>query len=429
MSRFANLVATIENLSESGALGATEDALEAAQTAADVAEGNAEVIKDAGELDNIDTGIEDAFEAQDKIEDLIEAAEETAQNGGMSDKEAKLLEISHESIMSTLGMGHRTTGLSANPVASLESYASAQTRMPATLVTIESLKDSVKNLGGKIIAALKAALSTVVNFVVGLLRNRALMEKHLNNLKAQVEKLDTNKLKQASSEFTTAAAALSVDGKASEETAHKVLDTARKLVAGSITMSATMKTKADSTPAEAVKAVKDIVEGFGANGDGYGNLTSGRKLKVEVKDDTISVTVADGAAKAEKIAAPSKAAMGALLTKAIDIIKALREMSKTETSLKDAVNAIINRLSEYANVVRSKVGSDDSKKKAEQAAAARKSARIARSVMTKAGGTFPALAFAAVKAVADYVTAGLRNFRGEGENGASGVKTDAPLLK
>lgn len=411
MSRFANLVATIENLSESGALGATEDALEAAQTAADVAEGNAEIIKDAGELDNIDTGIEDAFEAQDKIEDLIEAAEETAQNGGMSDKEAKLLEISHESIMSTLGMGHRTTGLSANPVASLESYASAQTRMPATLVTIESLKDSVKNLGGKIIAALKAALSTVVNFVVGLLRNRALMEKHLNNLKAQVEKLDAAKLKMKETSFTGGAAALTLDGKANSGTALLILDTARRLVSSSITLSSVIKTKADSTPEEANKAVKDAVESIGTNGDGFGYLTKGRKVKFEIKEDVGTVSVTEVGKTAEKIDAPSKKEMSELLTDAIAVIKTMREMSKTETNFKDAVNKIINRLSEVANVVRSKIGSEESKKKAEEAAASRKSARVARAVMTKAGGTFPSLAFAAVKAVADYVSAGIRNYQ------------------
>lgn len=430
MSRFASILSTVESLSESGQLGATEDALEAAQTATDVAEGNAEVIEGTGAIENLDTGIEDAFEAEDKIEDLLEAAEETMQEGGMSESEAKLLEVSHESIMSTLGMGHRTSGLSNNPILSMESYGSEQTRLSATMATVESLKDSAKTIATNIAKALKAALTTVINFIVGLLRNRGLMEKHLNNLKSQVDKLDTTKYSKAKEDFATAAGPLTVDGKASVATANQILDSAKKVVAAAVTISSVLKTKADADPEEAVTAVRSAVTGIGRNGDGYGHLTAGRHLKIEEKEGTINVTASEGSAKADKIAAPSKQEMAGLLTKALDVIKGLREFEKTQTKLKDAVEAIIARLNEYTSVVRSKIGTEESKKKGEEAAKARKTARVARTIMTKAGGIMPSLAFAAVKAVADYVTAGLRNYRGEGGTaaGKTGSAPDVPRL-
>lgn len=426
MSRFAHIISTVENLSESGALGATEDALEAAQTATDVAEGNAEVIEGAGAIDNMDTGIEDAFEAENKIEDLLEAAEETMKDGGMSESEAKLLEVSHESIMSTLGMGHRTSGLSANPVLSMESYGSAQTRLSATMATVESLKENAKSIAANIVRALKAALATVVNFIVGLLRNRALMEKHLNNLKSQVDKIDTTKYSKSKEDFATAAGPLTVDGKASVATANQILDSAKKVIAAAVTISSVLKTKADADPDEAVAAVRAAVTGIGRHGDGYGHLTAGRHLKIEEKEGSINVTASEGSAKADKIAAPSKQEMSGLLGKALEVIRGLREFEKTQTKLKDAVDAIIARLNEYTSVVRSKVGTEESKKKGEEAAKARKTARVARTIMTKAGGIMPSLAFAAVKAVADYVTAGLRNYRGEGGSAAAGNSGSAP---
>lgn len=436
MSRFANIIATVESLSESGALGATEDALEAAQTATDVAEGNVEVIEGVAEIDNMDTGIEDAFEAEGKIEDLLDAAEETLKEGGMSEAEAKLLEVSHESIMSTLGMGHRNTQLSRNPVCSLESYAGEQTRRSATMVTIESLKDSAMGIAKNIVAALKAALATVLNFIVGLLRNRGLMEKHLNNLKSKVDKIDTTKFKKSKEDFAAAASSLTVDGKASVATATQILESAKKVVAGAITISSVLKTKADADPEEAVSAVRSAVTSIGRHGDGYGHLTGGRHLKIEEKDGVINVTASEGSAKADKIAAPSKQEMSGLLTKALEVIRGLREFEKTQTKLKDAVEAIVARLNEYTSVVRSKIGTEESKKKGEEAAKARKTARVARTIMTKAGGIMPSLAFAAVKAVADYVTAGLRNYRGEGGEGSAAsiggqaaASPDVPRLK
>ena len=88
MAKLGDVIAILEDLSSSGALGATEDALQAEQNATDVAEGNAEMIKDVAEIDSVDTGISDAFDAQDRVEELLEAAKETNAEGGLSEKEA-----------------------------------------------------------------------------------------------------------------------------------------------------------------------------------------------------------------------------------------------------------------------------------------------------------------------------------------------------
>ncbi len=281
-------IVTMENLSESGAMGATEDALAAAETATDVAEGNAEVIEGAGEIDNLDLGIEDAFEAGDHIEELLEAAEGTMKEGGMTEQEAKLLEVSHESIMRSLGMSHRTTSLSKNPIVTIESYGSSQTRQSATIATIESLVSSGKNIVTQLIAALKAAWNTVSNFVAGLLRNRDLMDKHLSNLQAKVKALGDD-LKPRAESFKAGAASLSVDGKASPATARQILQSASSLIAASVTIASSIKVV--TKPDEAAASVEAALTRLPKHGDSYGHLTLGRSIKVKKEDGTISVSI------------------------------------------------------------------------------------------------------------------------------------------
>lgn len=407
--KFGNIVATMESLSEQGALGATEDALEAEQTATDVAEGNVEVTEGAKALEGMDTGIEDAFAAGDKIEDLLENAEETMKEGGMTEGQAKILEITHESIMSSIGMGHRHSGMSKNPLVTLESYASAGTRGSATAVTLEGLMDSAKSIANNIVKALKSLLNTVMNFLAGLVKNRWLMEKHLNNLAAQVEKIEAG-AKPAKDKITGGAAALTVDGKAGVAEAKKILASAGKLCAASAAVAASIKTSKNG--ADAVSSARSAVKLLPKNGDGYGFLTGGRKVSIKEEGESLEVTVSESKG-AKEIAAPSKAEMAGLLKDAKTVLQSLRDVEKAQTPLKDGVNAIIARLGEVANVVRSKVGSEESKKKQAEAAEVKKQARVARALLSKAGGTFPSAAFAAVKGVADYVTAGLKNLKAE----------------
>lgn len=399
-------IITNENLSEQGALGATEDALKAAETAVDVAEGNVEVIEGVEEIDNMDTGIEDAFAAEKQVENLLDAAEETMKDGGMSDKEAKLLEITHESIMASIGMSHRHTNMSKNPVVSMESYVSSQTRKSATMVTIESLKGSGATIIKNIVAALKAAVNTVANFVAGLMRNRAIMAKHLSNLEGKVKAIDTTKHQRAKETFKTAAQALSVDGKASYDTAMKVVKGATDLVLAASHMSAHVNVSESVDKAgAAIKEAAELVK----------HVTHGRTLKVEENDGIVTVAFTEGKA-ADEIHAPTKDEMGKLLTEAKNALEELRKFEKVQTKFKDGVNSIIKRLEEVKDVVRSKFGDDASKAQHSEAADVKKKARQARAVLSKAGGTLPGAAFAAIKATADYVTAGVNNYKSNGEN-------------
>lgn len=411
--KLGDIVSTLENLSEDGQLGATDAAMAAADTAVDVADGNAEVIADTAEIDNIEVAIEDAMEAEDKIDTLLDAAEDTMKEGGMSDKEAKLLEISVESIMSNLGMSHRndTTGRYKSPVSTLEHFA-GDGKGSATLLTIESLKEKAKTVGTTIVAALKAALNSVISFLVRLTKNRALLEKHLTNLQKYVGSIKSDEKKK--DRFTTGAAALSIRGSASVATAKTILSHADKLITASVKISEAIGEKVGT--ADAAKAIESAIEGIGP-------LSHGRELETTIGDNHVTVIFASGKKGAETIEAPTKGQMNELLTQALGVVRRLREYEKTQSKMKAAVDRIIAALGEAYNKGAAVVG-----KRADAAAAqVRANARQARSMMTKAGGSFPSAVFSAVKAVADYVSAGARNLGAEGK--ASGTAPEVPLLK
>lgn len=411
MKNFAQLVLTAEGLSESGALGATEDALAAAQVATDVAEGNVDMLQSANDADAVDTSLESAFEAGDHVEELLEGAQATLAEGGMSEKEAKLLEISHESIMSNLGMGHRSTGYSKSPVLTIESYGETQTKMASTVYTCESLKESAAKIYESLIIGLKAGLNIVVNFIVGLTKNRALMERHLKNLEVKAKALDDSQDPKEKTLNIRAAKALSVNGVADSGTAMKILMSSNQLLNAGIQIAGAVQQVAN--PTEASTAIKAALNSITASGvaNTRGRFTNDRQMKVATSDDgEISVSFTEAGRQATSIATLDKAGMQTMLTKAMEVVRNLISVEKTQGGLKAMVDRAVKLLSEYKDVVLSKVGTEASKEKAAKAVEVKRGARLGKSMMTKVGASFPAVAYQAVKAVADWVTASLNAY-------------------
>lgn len=416
MAKLGNIVQTFENLSESGQLGATEDAVEAANTATDVAEGNAEVVEDAAELDNIDTGVDDAFEAVDRIEELKDVAEGAMQEGGLTEDAAKTLEIAHESIMSSLGLSHRKTNLSAKPVTTFESYRSSTSRAHATMVTLESLGDSIKTVVENIKRALKAALNMVQNFVAGLIRNRSLMDKHLTNLESKLKAIPST-AKPKSPTVKGGANSIRVDGKASAQTALQVLESSGKLIQGGAAVAASVA--AFSATANWVNefnaSLKKVAEALGAGGSdegkkGYGHLSRGRSLVLvggEEAGEASRVELAEVQKKVEAADAPSVQEMSTVVRQAKSVLQALGQYERAIKDLqKGAQSALSSLESGYKAAAKGSEQEDDKKTAGDVKAAS----RTVISALNKFGSPIPTAAFDAVKSAADFVTAGINNF-------------------
>lgn len=409
--KFGQIVATIENLEEQAALQNAEDDVAAQETATEVAEVNADTVQEEATIAQTDAAIAEAEAGEDKVEELTSIAEqslagedeevaegEVGEEGeGLGEKEAALVEITHETILSSLGMTYQ------RPVTlTTESFADKASKRRATVATIEGLMDSAKKIGSGIIAALKAALNTVVNFLVGLVKNRTLMEKHLVNLAAKVKAIKSEQ-KPAKDKLTAGAGVLSVNGQASPETALKILTDAQALTAYAVSVSEAMNNGYDAT----VAAVRNVPANL--------NVSGNREVKIESNEDSVKLELASKGEVAKEIAAPTVAQMQQIVTAAQQALSKLREFEKTQNKLKSAVQNIISRLSEGYSKARGyiaeKTKNVDSFVKHNINAEVKKDARLTRTLMSKVGGTIPSAVFQAIKGAADYVTAGVNNYK------------------
>jgi hypothetical protein len=155
MSRFAQIIHTQESLEEQEMLATAQDDVGAAETATEVAEVSNEVGQDVAEIEAVDTGISDAEGAQDTIAELTGVAEaslaadgeqvpegEVGQDGdGMTETEAAVVEITHESIMRSLGF--QVERKTYTP----ESFNDKKSSRQVTMEALEGLKDSAKKVG------------------------------------------------------------------------------------------------------------------------------------------------------------------------------------------------------------------------------------------------------------------------------------------
>lgn len=403
MAKFAQLVPTRESaISASGALGATQDAMKAAETTVDVAEGNVQMAKDVAELDNLDMGIVDAFDAVKSIEELMELAEDTMKEGGMTPRVAKALEISHESIMSSIGMGHRTTTESKNPIVTMESFKSAQTRISGTIQTMENLQESISNVKEKIKAGLQQAIAMVIQFFGSLTKNRQAMEQHLSNLAGQVTAIPADAQKKGES---VPGGAISVNGQANAGTARQILAAGKALLEGAmmLTVEIGKVNPAQGDPAAITNALSEKTQGLVASLGNNNAFTKGRKLTAEGG----LLGLVDGGQAAAEATAPSREEMTGLLNEAKNVLQVLRSYEAGIKNLQrgaEASLAALNANETAAQQVEGASGADSAGKARELLARG-----VSRQV-SRLGSQVPAWAFDAVKATADYVRAGIGNF-------------------
>ena len=146
-----------------------KEATAVAAPAADSAE--TEIIesnKEGVDLDqDIDT-VETASDDIDTLDDIAEVIEESAENGGMTPDAAKMAEVAVESIMRRHGMS-----IVNKPIPSMESFSRASSRVSATNLSLESVRDKasemlnqliefIKNIGNKIVSFFKTIFLTAI---------------------------------------------------------------------------------------------------------------------------------------------------------------------------------------------------------------------------------------------------------------------------
>ena len=137
---------------------------------------------------NLEQGSDMLVEASDDINTLDEVAdtiEESAENGGMTPDAAKMAEVAVESIMRRQGMS-----LAYKPIASLESFGSTSSRMSATKLSLESVKEKSKELWSRFTKFISVLATKTSEYIKNVFNK--LLPVYLERVAELVERVKTS---------------------------------------------------------------------------------------------------------------------------------------------------------------------------------------------------------------------------------------------
>ena len=137
---------------------------------------------------NLEQGSDMLVEASDDINTLDEVAdtiEESAENGGMTPDAAKMAEVAVESIMRRQGMS-----MAYNPIASLESFGSTSSRMSATKLSLESVKEKSKELWSRFTKFISVLATKTSEYIKNVFNK--LLPVYLERVAELVERVKTS---------------------------------------------------------------------------------------------------------------------------------------------------------------------------------------------------------------------------------------------
>ena len=166
---------------EDAELGGEVVEMEAAPEVGEVADVQVDVQADAGEITEVEAGVEEGMDAADQLVQVEEVVEQAAEGEGLDPVAAEAIKIAVEAICARIG---------ANPKAvyslyATENFQSASSRKANTKYALEGLGEFLKNLWEKIKAALVSLWEKVKGF----------WNKHVSSLGRTLKALESMKEK------------------------------------------------------------------------------------------------------------------------------------------------------------------------------------------------------------------------------------------
>ena len=408
---------------------------EVANAATEVEVATTELGETESEVEDYSEGIDTSIDAAGELDEVHDQLAETVESGeGVSEETAKMAEIAVEAICAKVGISARQ----ARVVPAMESFGSTNSRLTATKLAMEGIKEQTVRIWKAVKEAAIYVWNMVKKFFANMTDSRKKMENYIGKLKTNVSKA-TGEAKQKT--LKVGAKSFSIGGQANPETAMKIVKMSGEL--GYVAEEAAAqiadhtKTSLDGVPGKG--GAKDMFSTLGkSTGDAsgsytglttkaYGNFVNGRaiivadaeggaglpKLAIEVVEKTF----------AKEIEAPNKAQITQILDLASVTLKSLVEFDKTSKIIekinKDCV-AFTDKMIKNQNKI-DKAGGGEPDEKDDKTSA--QEVKKINNMIAKIGTAIPSLMFGAVKAAADYANAGLKNLgAGEAAPEAAGEK-------
>lgn len=397
--------------------------VEAANVATEVEAATSELAEVGDEAEEYAEGIETSVDAAGELQEVHDTLAASVEDGeGVSEETAKMAEIAVEAICAKVGISARETRM----IPAMESFGSANSRLTATKLAMEGIKETAKRIWEAIKKAAIHVWNVIKNFFSGLTKSRTMLEKHLKNLKARAEAAEGAPKEK---KISTGAKDFTVGGKASLETVSKVLDQSTKLMEASKKLTEALGQRAANVilkPEGADKAFEFFkglelpvsAKSASKTSAHYGTFVGGRSLVMSTgaKGEknphlTIGFEVIEKEA-AKEIQAPNKEEIKRVINAALDTLKALQEFDKVFKGLEN-INKVLIKVSEEmaANRLDMKKATEENEDTEGNDAAGQEAnnARSLNKMISTIGTATPNIVFAAVKAAADYANAGINN--------------------
>lgn len=118
-----------------------------------------ELVEDIAEQEGEEVQTAEGEEVAAELETMADAVEETVENGGLDQNAAQILEIAVESMYNRVGISTKKRSLP-----SLESFGATSSRIRATQISVEDMREKAATIYKAIIAQFQKAIEWAVNF-------------------------------------------------------------------------------------------------------------------------------------------------------------------------------------------------------------------------------------------------------------------------
>lgn len=412
-----------------------EEVMEGSEEAMDEVSDGEETV---AELEDAADSAEADAETLDRIKDTMEKSVEDGE--GLSEDAAAIAEVAVEAICDRLGISNKRI------VPSLESFGSTGSRVTATKIAVEGIKETIARVWEAIRAAIVSVWNKIKDFLSNLSKNSKKILGHLEALKERAGGIDggfvpeEKELKKAS-----LARGFSIKKKANAQTALTVISNSSILlksagdITGNISKTAAALAGIVKQNSEDLSKVHEANASFAKSVSGslsslekvatqqgvvkadkkssttyYGPLAGTKVIAVteEVTDDTTRVNIAFETypkIEAEVIKAMTKSETISVLDKAITLLDELTSYEKTSKSIDEVNKTLIKSTDAVLAIV--KKASEDDTVAYRGIRAIESNIKSLNSMTSKMGLSVPVCALQAAKYAGEYASASMSNLK------------------
>lgn len=396
------------------------------------------VTEAAADVTSVDTGIENALEAESEVAGATATMEEAVAEGdGLSPREAEMVEARLERAARLVGADLGAMGLTFRR----ESFGGRESRLAVTKMRLEA----AEGFGARIWESIKKAWQWLVDMaknLFGKLTKSA--DSQIERFKTLEQRLGSLKGKQKETKMKAAVGTFSIAGKAGLDTMKEMADQTEKyrtLYANIFEkLSASALPKLDSGKlAETVSQFNSqlhavisgafgadqtvTAKGFATTDSAFGRLPGGRSIVIKQKGSGKAeqeiVTAGFSVEKIDEKLAEDYNALSAeeirsLCTRGAAVAKGLKDFKKDEDAMTKLINANVTWLDTQAKVgTKTAEAGKDNDSERDYAGAIRAIVTSNQALVKVATTALPTAYFQIVSGLGDVVAAGIGNFKAE----------------